>query len=310
MARTTEEILAELRGAPAVTPEIPIAKPQRTQGRSNEEILGTLRTQTLEPTEGIPEIPIIERADESRTSRQLQEQHRRAIRAEQQRILANANQSMEPETIRQMAEDNVASDFSGRIPGFELEQPVVEPAAPIDLPTVGESRSTWEMMGQAARPQQRVGSTRQERMSEVDSRPSYIRVPEMMEGLLSVEDYAAQEGVTRQDKTEYEGFRSAVGQYLRDNPAAGLQVAISGVQSELGELPALAAGEADPERYYESSQAGEMGPNDPVYRAFARARTEGAPMPRLTDVQKTYLQSALAARQKEFYPDIDAAIGS
>ena len=274
-----------------------------------------ISTGMIEPTNvavdtSTPVQPSATGITEIRQQQNIETGYQQALRDEQARIASEANMSMEPETIREQAVSNLAPLWAGRTAGFDSEPttfraPAIEVATP-EEPTLFE----WEEgllpeLGTALRPQARVGEARAARTEGINEAvlPS-VRRYETMRGLFSPEQYGEQEGVSRQDKTEYIGFRSAVGQYVEDNPNTSLQAAIDTVRNQLEELPALMAGELDEDRYYTGANEGELGPNDPWVRAFNRQRTEGDLVPRLSDYQKEYLNRALEARQEEFYPDV------
>jgi hypothetical protein len=246
-----------------------------------------------------PVEPNVSELTEIRQQQNIETGYQQALREEQASIVSEANMSMEPETIREQAEANLAPLWAGRTAGFDSEPttfraPAIDVASPVE--------PTWR---EALSPQARVGEARAARTEGINEAvlPS-VRRYETMRGLLSPEEYKAREDVTREDATEYVGFHSAVGQYVEDNPNAGLQGAIDAVRLQLEELPELMRGEMGDDRYYEGATEGDMGPNDPWVRAFNRQRVEGDAVPRLSDYQKEYLNRALQARQEEFYPDV------
>ena len=260
--------------------------------------------------------PIADRIEENTLADRMFRSRMEAVDEEVRRLLEEANQSREPEDVRAEAElnigreapylaqavENVAPRYSGSQVSFGGRQsPPVTPAQPMDMMST-EPISPLDQVRNVFRPQQRVGQTRANRANDVISRS--IRRGNDMSRLMTPEVYGQQEGITRQQKTEYTGFRSAVQLYLEQNPDAEIEGAIEAVQAELAEIGPLAAGEMPEDRYYPSAVEGQRGPNDPLYRAFSKQIEEGLPMPRLSDIQKEYLNEALAARELEFRDEI------
>jgi len=264
--------------------------------------------------------PISDRIEENTLADRMFRSRQESVDAEVRRLLEEATEFRGPEEVRAEAERNVgfespyleqavyntAPRYGGSQVSFGGRQtPPMEPAPPMDVRSA-EPIGFMDQLGNAMSLQSRVGQTRANRANDVISRS--LRRGNDMARLMTPEVYGQQEGVTRQQKTEYTGFRSAVRLYLEQNPNVEMDAAVAAVQAELAEIGPLAAGEMPDNRYYPSAVEGQRGPNDPWYQAFSKHIEEGRPMPRLSDVQKEYLNEALAAREAEFREEIYARI--
>ena len=290
MARTREEILADVYGAPTVV--VPTIDPNIRRSQLMTDVYGTAPV-VLDPGHASEQENQIEI---NRLANDVRRDERLAIRNEAQQSLTDE------EVDRRLEERMYDKGFSGLTAGFDNELPPIRPAPPIELPRTSQVGIT-----DALRPQSTIGRSRAAARTAPLSPPSsqtYVT----MQGMLSADDYSGLEDVSRADTTEYVGFRSAVKKYVDDNYGVDVETASNAVQAQLAELPTLIGGGSDPSRYYEGADIGDVGPNDPWYRAFSRRREAGSPVPILTPYQQEYMNASLKARQEEFYPDIDEAI--
>ena len=164
--------------------------------------------------------------------------------------------------------------FKAPIPIFSE----ITPAKPLDVPAPSGFEPT---LSEALRPQTRIGETRKDIETQrqiIEEQPDWDNFKKRLKEIDSSVGDEAIQGETDAIKKAYLKYRIA-------HPQENAEDSLKGTLKELSKIQSVISGEGD----LIDPIKREVGPADPVFRAFARHRQMGKPVPNLTPAQLEYV---------------------
>ncbi len=170
------------------------------------------------------------------------------------------------------------SDRTFRAPLPGILKPIIEPTKPLDIPAPSGFTPT---LSDALSPQVRIGETRQNIETEKQKIVEEPDWGEFKSGLKKLDESTDDDVL----QVETDAIKSAYLKYSLSHQQDSAEERLRGTLNELSELQSVLGGEGeqiDPTKR-------EVGPADPIFRAFARSRKTGQPVPNLSPAQLAYV---------------------
>ena len=154
----------------------------------------------------------------------------------------------------------------------------ITPAKPLDVPAPSGFEPT---LSEAFSPQVRIGETRKDIETQrqiIEEQPDWDN---FKKGLKEIDSSVGDEAI--QDETD--AIKKAYLKYRIAHPQENAEDSLKGTLKELSQIQSVISGEGD----LIDPIKREVGPADPVFRAFSRHRRTGKPVPNLTPAQLEYV---------------------